>query len=69
MTVMDATPLPRSEAGSRLWQDFIAQGTQRGEYELRRKDGTSLRVRYWAYASVAPGVHVSLLMPAEHDES
>ena len=65
MTVMDATPLPRNEAGGRLWQEFIAQGTQRGEYELRRKNGTPLRVRYWAYASVAPGVHISLLVPAE----
>lgn len=65
MTVMDATPLPRTDVGRQLWQDFIAQGTQRGEYDLRRRDGTSLRVRYWAYASVAPGVHVSLLVPAE----
>ena len=31
MTVMDATPLPRTEAGRRLWQDFIAHGIQRGD--------------------------------------
>ena len=53
----------------RLWQDFIAHGVQRGEYELRRKDGTTLRVRYWAYASVAPGVHISLLVPTERVEA
>ena len=68
MTVMDATPLPRTEDGRQLWQEFIAQGVQRGVYELRRKDGTSCRVRYWAYASVAPGVHVSLLVPTDRED-
>ena len=68
MTVMDATPLPRTEEGWRLWQGFIAHGVQRGEYELRRKDGTAVRVRSWAYASVAPGVHVSLFVPADTQE-
>jgi hypothetical protein len=65
MTVMDATPLPRTQAGRRLWQEFIAHGVQRGDNELRRNDGTMLRERYWAYASVAPGVHISLLIPPE----
>jgi len=68
VTVMDLAPLPRSEAGRQLWQEFISQGTQRGEYDLRRRDGTTLRVRYWSYASVAPGVHVTLLVPAETKE-
>jgi PAS domain S-box-containing protein len=68
MTVMDVTPLPRTDAGRRLWQEFIASGAQRGEYQLRRKDGTTVRVCYWAYASVAPGVHISLLVPAETED-
>jgi PAS domain S-box-containing protein len=68
MTVMDATPLPRTAEGRKRWQDFIAQGVQRGVYELRRRDGTTLRVRYWAYASVAPGVHISLIVPTESEE-
>ncbi len=67
-TVMDVTPLPRTEAGRRLWQEFIARGAQRGEYQLRRKDGTTVLVRYWAYASVAPGVHLSLLVPADAED-
>ena len=69
LTVIDATPLPRSEEGRRLWQEFIACGVQRGEYELQRKDGSTIRVRYWAYASVAPGVHVSLFVPVESTEN
>jgi PAS domain S-box-containing protein len=68
MTVMDVTPLPRSEEGEHLWQDFIAHGVQRGTYEVRRKDGTMCRVRYWAYASVAPGVHISVLVPTDNED-
>jgi PAS domain S-box-containing protein len=64
MTVADLTPLSHTVDGRELWADFIARGTQRGEYELRRRDGTAVRVRYWAFASVAPGLHVSLLVPA-----
>ena len=64
MTLGDLTPLPHSADGATLWEDFIAAGTQRGEYELRRRNGTTVRVRYWAFASVAPGVHVSLLVPS-----
>jgi PAS domain S-box-containing protein len=65
LSVNDATPIPRSDEGQQLWQAFIAQGFQRGEYELRRKNGVGVPVRYWAYASVAPGVHVSLLLPVD----
>jgi PAS domain S-box-containing protein len=65
MAVMDLTPVPQGPTGLALWQDFIARGVQRGEYELRRRNGGGIRVRYWAYASVAPGVHVSLLVSLE----
>lgn len=68
MTVMDATPLPRTEEGWILWQEFIAQGVQRGVYELRRKDGSMRRVRYRAYASVAPGVHISVMVPTDSED-
>jgi PAS domain S-box-containing protein len=68
MTVMDVTPLPRTEEGHQLWQEFIAQGLQRGVYELRRKDGTMVPIRYWAYANVAPGVHISLLLPTDSED-
>ena len=57
----DITPLPITVDAQELWRDFIAQGTQRGEFELRPRTGAPIRVRYWAYASVAPGIHVSLL--------
>jgi PAS domain S-box-containing protein len=63
LTVQDLTPMPQSTSGDTLWEEFVAAGAQRGQYEVRRKDGTVAQVRYWAYASVAPGVHVSLLVP------
>jgi PAS domain S-box-containing protein len=63
MNVDDLTPTRHADDGVELWDDFVADGEQRGEYELRRKDGTTVRVRYWAYANVAPGVHVSVLLP------
>lgn len=47
-----------------LWQAFISLGVQKGDFELARKDGTVVSVRYHAWASVAPGLHISLLTPA-----
>lgn len=65
MTVRDLTPLVRQDAAADLWSRFIQIGSQTGEYVLQRKGGTPLGVRYDAYASVAPGVHLSLLMALE----
>jgi len=65
LTVMDLTPLPNSEAGRQLWKDFIGRGAQRGDYDLVPKRGAPRHVRYWAYASVAPGFHMSLLVPMD----
>jgi PAS domain S-box-containing protein len=63
--VRDLTPSMRQEDVGSLWNHFIQSGTQSGEYVLQRKDGDTIRVRYAAYASVAPGVHLSLLMPLD----
>ncbi len=63
LSVNDLTPMPQSASGERLWEEFVAAGSQRGAYEVRRKDGSVAHVQYWAFASVAPGVHVSLLVP------
>lgn len=65
LTVMDLTPMPNTEDGRQLWETFIGQGGQRGEYELVPKAGPRKRVRYWAFASVAPGLHISVIVPFE----
>lgn len=61
MSVIELTPIPNAEDGRELWEAFIKTGEQRGTYELRHKGGGSVSVRYWAYANVIPGVHLSFL--------
>jgi hypothetical protein len=47
---------------------LIAQGIQRGEYVLRRKERDDRSGALPEYASVAPGVHISLLVPAPSED-
>lgn len=63
--VKDLTPAMRRDVAGDLWNRFIQSGTQNGEYVILRKDGTPIGVQYAAYASVAPGVHLSLVTPLE----
>ena len=62
LSLDDITPLPSTVDARALWRDFIDGGTQRGEFELRTRSGVLVPVHYWAYASVAPGLHLSLLV-------
>jgi PAS domain S-box-containing protein len=63
MSVKDLTPSMRQDPSGELWNRFIHAGAQSGDYVLERRDGAPVHVHYAAYASVAPGVHVSLLTP------
>jgi PAS domain S-box-containing protein len=63
MAVKDLTPALRHDEASDQWHRFIQAGAQSGDYVLERRDGASVTVHYAAYASVAPGVHVSVLTP------
>ena len=63
MSVKDLTPAMRQDAADNLWPRFIHAGAQAGDYVLERKDGAPVGVHYAAFASVAPGVHISLLTP------
>ena len=65
MNVRDLTPAIRQETAGELWNRFIQLGSQAGEYMLQRKDGVPTGVRYDAFASVAPGVHISMLTVLE----
>ena len=62
MSVPDLTPVSNTSEFRSLWQDFIRTGEQRGTYQLRRKDGVVLTVRYAAWAGVAPGRHLTALI-------
>jgi PAS domain S-box-containing protein len=65
MSVKDLTPAMRHDVAGESWNRFIHAGSQSGDYVLLRKDGAPVAVHYSAFASVAPGVHVSLITPLE----
>jgi len=44
-----------------LWQSFLKQGVQRGEYTVRRKDGVEVEVDYRAVANYMPGRHLAVM--------
>lgn len=64
-SVADLTAAPDADVADRLWNSFVRADHQRGGYALRRQDGSTVYVRYDAYAAVAPGVHVSFLTPVD----
>jgi len=59
-SVTDIVQRGASETRS-LWEQFAHEGTQRGELELARADGTSIPVEYNAVRDIVPGRHVSVL--------
>jgi len=63
LTVADVTPVPYAADYRTLWRDFIAAGTQKGTYQLRRQDGSVVQVNYAAWANIVPGVHITVLTP------
>jgi PAS domain S-box-containing protein len=65
MSVRDLTPAMRRDTSGEMWRQFIRSGAQSGDYVLERRDGALLDVHYAAYASVAPGVHISMLTPID----
>ena len=62
MSVPDLTPVPNTSEFRNLWREFISTGEQRGTYQLRRKNGTVIAVRYAAWAAIAPGCHLTALV-------
>jgi PAS domain S-box-containing protein len=60
-TVFDITPPQDAAAGRAAWDAFLREGSQAGEYAVRRPDGTRVVVEYRAVAHVQPGLHLSVL--------
>ena len=61
-TVPEITGVTDRDSFAPLWRAFVAVGQQSGTYELITKDGRSVPVEY-AAATVAPGLHLSLIRP------
>lgn len=47
-----------------LWRGFVDHGEQTGEFSIKRKDGSTILVRYDALTHVLPGLHATFLTPA-----
>ncbi len=46
---------------STLWREFLRQGSQVGEFSLRRPDGMVRETEYRAVANLLPGVHMAVM--------
>ena len=63
--VEDISPPEMRDQVPAIYQAFIEAGSQSGPYTLVRPDGTECPCSYSASANVLPGVHLSILIPAE----
>jgi len=61
-SVADLTAPNEFARYERLWDAFVGTTKQRGVYNIVRKDGSVVKVRYFAYADLAPGIHISFIV-------
>jgi PAS domain S-box-containing protein len=59
--VIDVTPPHAIDIYERLWDSFVRSTKQHGFYQIRRKDGAIVNVKYCAYMELAPGIHISFI--------
>ena len=59
--IIDLTPPNAVDICERLWDSFVRTTKQHGFYQIRRKDGSVVNVKYCAYMDLAPGIHISFL--------
>jgi two-component system cell cycle sensor histidine kinase/response regulator CckA len=52
---------PRELGTAELFQSFVGTGRMRGQFPLRRPDGTRRVLEFSAVANIAPGLHLSAL--------
>lgn len=52
-----------------MFEAFLAEGTQAGEFEMQNPDGYRVRCSYSASANVLPGFHLSVLIPLRNFDS
>jgi DNA-binding CsgD family transcriptional regulator len=60
LTVDDLTPSEQRPMMEALWDQFLADGSQNGLFELQMPDGHRVQVEYSATANLRPGEHVSI---------
>lgn len=63
--VEDFTPGAASDEIESRWRQFLSEGVQAGSWQLSGRNGQLIQVDYSATANVAPGRHLTILIPAE----
>jgi PAS domain S-box-containing protein len=61
LSVWDVTPVADERDAEVLWDAFVRQHRQEGEYQLVTKDGRQIDVIYVAKTDVLPGLHLALI--------
>lgn len=65
MKIEDLSGPELREVAPEMFAAFLRAGSQAGPFELVRKDGSTVHCSYSASANVVPGVHLSILIPAD----
>lgn len=66
MKIEDFSAPELREAAPQMFEAFLATGSQAGPFTLVRPDGETVDCCYSASANIAPGVHLSIMVPVEH---
>jgi DNA-binding CsgD family transcriptional regulator len=51
-----------------LWAEFMRQGSQAGQIELRTAQGETITVSFSATANIVPGLHLSVFASPGHED-
>ncbi len=61
LRVVDLAPEPARAVFDQVWQAFLQDGEQQGEYRLQLPDGRIRDIEFSATAEVLPGRHLSIM--------
>lgn len=65
MQIEDFSAPELRDVAPQMFEAFLAAGSRAGPFTLVRPDGTTVDCCYSASANIAPGVHLSILVPVE----
>ena len=68
MKIEDFSAPELRDAAPQMFEAFLAAGSQAGPFTLVRPDGSTVDCCYSASANIAPGVHLSIMVPVEQSD-
>lgn len=68
MKIEEYTAPELRDAAPQMFEAFLQAGSQAGPFSLVRPDGTTVDCCYSASANIAPGIHLSIMVPVEHSD-